>query len=234
MCTVTIVPYQDGFRLVCNRDERRDRQIALPPSVRRLASVSAAYPSDPEGGGTWVGLNDAGVVATLLNRTVDTVADRDSVGSSSRGLIVPRLLRCRSLIEALDQVAALDVTQFRLFRLLVVQRMAAAVVTSDGASVSLETMTLSQPIMLTSSSLGDAFVELPRRRLFERMVLSGEPQWLRAQRTFHAHQWPSRQEISVRMERADARTVSRTVISVTSRALDLRYTPIRSDERAVA
>jgi uncharacterized protein with NRDE domain len=232
MCTVTIVPYQDGFRLVCNRDERCDRPSALPPALHRLDSASAVYPSDPQGGGTWVGLNDAGLAATLLNRTIGTAPAGDATGRRSRGLIIPRILGSRSLIDALDRAVGLDASQFRAFRLLLVQRMAAAVVTSDGSSLSLETMSLAHPIMLTSSSLGDARVELPRRRLFERAVLRRRTQWLQAQRVFHAHQWQSHTDVSVRMERADARTVSRTVINVTSGTFELHYTPLGSTRRA--
>jgi hypothetical protein len=47
MCTVTIVPHHDGFRLVCNRDERRDRPAATPPTVHRLQHRTPIYPVVP-------------------------------------------------------------------------------------------------------------------------------------------------------------------------------------------
>lgn len=231
MCTVTIVPYNDGFRLVCNRDERRDRPAAAPPTVHQLQGSAAIYPADPVGGGTWIGVNDAGLAAALLNRTIDAAeSPRRSrrTPQRSRGLIIPKLLGCRSLTDALDMAAGLDPARFDLFRLALVQRMAAVVVTSDGLALSAETMSLSQPLMLTSSSLGDMVVEAPRRRLFERLVLQSEGAWLAAQTRFHAHQWRSRADISVRMEREAARTVSRTSITVTSRARELRYDELGS------
>ena len=231
MCTVTIVPYDDGFRLVCNRDERRDRPAAAPPTVHQLQGSAAIYPTDPVGGGTWVGVNDAGLAAALLNRTIDAAeSPRRSrrTPQRSRGLIIPKLLGCRSLTDALDMAAGLDPAPFDLFRLALVQRMAAVVVTSDGLALSAETMSLSQPLMLTSSSLGDRVVEAPRRRLFERLVLQSEGAWLSAQTRFHAHQWRSRADSSVRMEREAARTVSRTSITVTSRARELRYDELGS------
>ena len=151
----------------------------------------------------------------------------------SRGLIIPNLLGCRSLINALDIAAGLDPTQFDLFRLALVHRMVAVVLTSNGMTLSVETMNVSRPFMLTSSSLGDAVVEAPRRRLFERLVLKNESAWLPAQTRFHAHQWRSRTEISVAMERPDARTVSRTLISVTSDTIELRYDPLGSAKPTV-
>ena len=153
MCTVTIVPYHDGFRLVCNRDERRDRRAATPPTVHRVQHRTAIYPVDPVGGGTWIGVNDAGLAAALLNRTIDSTASPSRLPVRSRGLIIPNLLGCRSLINALDIAAGLDPTQFDLFRLALVHRMVAVVLTSSGMTLSVETMNVSRPFLLTSSSL---------------------------------------------------------------------------------
>ena len=111
--------------------------------------------------------------------------------------------------------------------------MVAGVLASDGLTLSVETVDVSRPVMLTSSSLGDDVVEAPRRRLFERLVVRNEGAWLRAQARFHAHQWPSRPEVSVRMERPDARTVSRSQIDVTSQASELCYDPLGSAEPSV-
>ena len=231
MCTVTIVPYEDGFRLVCNRDERRDRPTALPPTVRRLRHHRAMFPVDPAGGGTWVGVNGAGLVAALLNRNIEPPAPGRNQSLRSRGLIIPDLLDSGSWSDALDLAAGLDPARFGLFRLVLAQRMAVAVVTSDGLALSVETMPIPRPLMLTSSSLGDAVVEAPRRRLFERLFGDIERDWLRMQTRFHAHQWPVRTDISVNMARPDARTVSRTRIDVTSRLVGLCYQPLANNER---
>jgi len=231
MCTVTIVPYDDGFRLVCNRDERRDRQAATPPSLQRLRHSTAMFPVDPAGGGTWVGVNGAGLVAALLNRNTESAAPRRNQSLRSRGLIIPGLLNSGSWTDALDIAAGFDPTQFGLFRLVLAQRMVLAVVTSDGRALSVETMGVSRPFMLTSSSLGDAVVEAPRRRLFERLIGDNTSEWLRTQARFHAHQWPARTGISVNMARRDARTVSRTVIDVTSRLVGLCYESLGAGKR---
>jgi len=231
MCTVTIVPYDDGFRLVCNRDERRDRPAARPPARHRLRHTMAIFPVDPAGGGTWVGVNGAGVVAAVLNRHTESCAPGRNRSLWSRGLIIPRLLDSGSWVDALDMAAKLDPAHFDLFRLVLAQRMVAAVVTSDGRALSVRTMGISRPLMLTSSSLGDAVVEAPRRRLFDRLVGTNEREGLCTQARFHAHQWRSRPDISVNMERRDARTVSRTVIDVTSRVVGLCYESLAAGER---
>ena len=228
MCTVTVVPSRDGFRLGCNRDEQRDRVAALPPAVHTLRHRTAILPVDPAGQGTWVGVNGAGVAAALLNRTIDSTAPIDKGSLCSRGLIIPRLLDSASLKDALDISAALDPRDFDRFRLVVVQNTAVAIVTSDGVALSIELTKLSRPIMLTSSSLGDALVEGPRRRLFDQVFAGEERSWVRAQSRFHDHQWPSRRDISVKMDRADATTVSHTVVNVSSGAIELRYRALES------
>jgi len=223
MCTVTVVPHETGIRVMCNRDERRSRPAALPPQVHDLGERLAAFPVDPRGGGSWVGINDAGVVVTLLN------VSGPSHGSSkeprrSRGLIVREVLRCGSLSDVLDTVASLDASLFEMFRLVVMHRFTAVDATSDGVRTAIRRqITVDTPLLFTSSSLGDALVEAPRKQLFRRMVVERRSGWLRGQARFHRHQWPSRPEISVCMERDDALTVSRTVVDVTCARRSLFY-----------
>jgi hypothetical protein len=114
-----------------------------------------------------------------------------------------------------------------------VRRGTVATLTSDGAELAAEVTNLARPMMLTSSSLGDALVEKPRRRLFERLFAGEERSWVQAQSLFHRHQWQSRRDISVRMERADAKTVSQTFVSVTGSAIELRYRALESAAFAV-
>ena len=82
---------------------------------------------------------------------------------------------------------------------------------------------LSEPLMFTSSSLGDDLVTRPRRELFDRLVrFSASPR--SGQSLFHRHAWRARPEISVRMRRADASTVSRTAVTISARTIVMTYT----------
>src|SRR5262245_2529622 len=120
MCTVTVVPHARGVRVMSNRDELRTRVAALPPRLHRLDRRMAAFPTDPQGGGTWIGANDAGLIVALLNRSRPTVTT-GPVRAHSRGLIVRDLLRSGSLDDALDRAARLDATGFEPFHLIAVQ-----------------------------------------------------------------------------------------------------------------
>ena len=89
-----------------------------------------------------------------------------------------------------------------------------------------DVFTLTVPRLFTSSSLGDRLVEEPRRALFKQLVANDHGDALRAQFRFHRHRWTASPELSVHMERADAVTVSRTVIDVRADATDLSYEPL--------
>lgn len=85
MCTVTVIPLtHDGagepgaLRLACNRDESRRRPAARPPVVRTFGVRRAILPVDPVSDGTWIGVNDAGLVATLLNVNPDLRDDSEA------------------------------------------------------------------------------------------------------------------------------------------------------------
>jgi hypothetical protein len=225
MCTVSIVPTVEGCRVVCNRDERRTRPAARPPRPQTTVS-GATYPEDPVSGGTWIGVNDNGLILALLNKTSTPGVVRQP--ARSRGVIVPELLACASMEQAVKRMDLLDSRIFEPFRLVVVQHSMVAVITSDSSPAATETIRLASPVMFTSSSLGDAVVDGPRRKLFEQIVVRTDD-WLRGQRHFHRHQWPERPEVSVRMAREDAATVSRTTIDVTARGVELEYEHLIGD-----
>ena len=229
MCTVTIVPRGSEFRLMCNRDERRERPAALPPAVQSFGRIHATFPTDPQGGGTWIGVNSAGLAAVLLNRAeTATQAGGASAARFSRGLIVPPLLGWPSLCTALREAQRVNPRQFAPFRLVLVHARTCAVVASNGRSLSVSAYSFERPLMFTSSSLGDEVVTGPRQAAFEQHVLSrgDADEWLAGQRHFHEHQWPDRPHVSVLMSRSDARTVSRTVVDVSPWFVRLDYEPI--------
>jgi hypothetical protein len=228
VCTVTVVPHDAGVRVACNRDERRSRPQALPPRVHQIAGRLAAFPIDPVGRGTWIGVNDAGLIVALLNRN-GRATGAVPHPKRSRGLIARRLLRCSSADEALQGVATLDMSVYSPFSVLLVKGTRVSVATSDGTALLTTVSTLDRPMLLTSSSLGDEVVETPRRQLFDRLVVGGRSGWLNGQAAFHRHRWKRRPDISVRMSRADALTVSHTTADVTRSGTGLLYQPLAAD-----
>jgi uncharacterized protein with NRDE domain len=88
MCTISFVPKLRGFYLAMNRDEKRTRSIAFPPSTKDHVTCRALFPREPKGG-TWIAVNDAGVCLALINwHRVERELRHDIV---SRGQIVGAL-----------------------------------------------------------------------------------------------------------------------------------------------
>jgi hypothetical protein len=226
VCTVTIVGLAGGgFRLADNRDERDTRPAARPPRPAVFGSRRAILPIDPQGGGTWVAVNDAGLALAILN--VNPGAGPAPTGRLSRGRIIPSLLHCADAGEAAGEAARIHPTSHAPFRLVLTDGNQVAEAVSDGARLRLDRGPLpaGRPVLFTSSSLGDAMVQEPRRALFEEMFArAGDP--VAIQDAFHAHLRPDRREVSVLMRRPGARTVSRTVITVRDGAALLEYLPI--------
>lgn len=229
MCTVSIVPHDEGFRLVCNRDELLARPPAIPPMRHSTRDSAAIYPVDPQGGGTWIGVNHHGVAVALINRQHASVVRPQRPGAArpwrSRGEIPVAVLASDSLGDARIRLAQLDPASYPPFLALVVSFDRLLCVRGDSARVTIDEQPLTKPLVFTSSSLGDARVEHVRVPLFQSLVVTSHRPW-EGQRVFHDHQWRGRPDVSVRMRRSDACTVSRTRVDVRGSRASLDYEPL--------
>jgi len=235
MCTVTIVQLTDAgerrrIRLACNRDELRSRALARPPELRACGVHRALMPVDPASDGTWIAVNDALVAASLLNVNAGDRGPADGGRPPrSRGAIVPEMMRFDCARDAADAITNVEPRDYSPFRVVVVDSRAVFEVRSDGQSIEVaEIDQADRPLFFTSSGLGDALVEAPRRALFDEwfgdLGESGNAdRRIALQDSFHRHQWPERTALSVCMSRADARTVSYTVIEIDSHGATMSY-----------
>lgn len=230
MCTVTAVRAPSGaISLVFSRDEQRTRAVSLPPSEHAVGERRVIMPTDPDSGGTWIGVSDAGLCACLLNGN-PPLRSPDWSSRRSRGRVVPALLAAGSLADARRLACSLQARDFPPFRLLVLSAGGEAFVgTSDATRLELSTpTTLSGPLMFTSSGLGDHVVCAPRRADFDG-VFGAEPDPLAAQKRLHAMACDVHPELAVLMSRDDARTVSRTEVVLEPSRVTLRH--VRLDDR---
>ena len=227
MCTVTTIPRARGIRLACNRDESRARPTALPPRLVALGERRALLPIDPQSGGTWIAANDAGLIFTLLNVNP---RPREGTPRQSRGTIIPALAVAASLAEAGDRLAALTLTDFAPFRLVMGDRSSCEERRFDGERCERNTLDArKKPLMFTSSGLGDELVDGPRRALFAGFFADAVD-LVERQDAFHRHAWPELQHLSVCMSRPEARTVSLTVVDLLAEEVRLTYYPEAPDQ----
>jgi hypothetical protein len=234
MCTVTVVPARETIRLACNRDELRSRPAGLPPRIQQFGPRRAVLPVDPTSGGTWVAVNDAGLVMALLNVNARKGPSATPAGPRSRGKIIPALLHADTPLAAAFSALTLDPAQYAPFRLVLVNRREGVAVYSDGSRIWLVwRIGLTSPQLFTSSGLGDQAVEGPRRQLFGELVDRSGDRFAR-QDAFHRHRWPDRPHLSVCMDRPDAQTVSHTIVSLGPDRVTLTYHPDAPDRPAEA
>ncbi len=115
MCTVTFLPRRRGYLLGMNRDEKLTRPVANPPKFQSVGGRQALFPSEPSGG-TWIGVNDAGVTFALINWYA--IKEKVSGEATSRGEVVRHLLAAATETEAADFFGSLHLRATNPFRVI--------------------------------------------------------------------------------------------------------------------
>lgn len=118
MCTVVILR-RPGHAwpviLGANRDEMLNRPW-LPPGRHWEDRPDVIAGKDQEAGGTWMGLNDTGIVACILNRH-GTLGP--AVGKRSRGELVLEALDHSDAAAAAEALAEISPTAYRAFNMVI-------------------------------------------------------------------------------------------------------------------
>ena len=217
MCTVSWIRTVEGYDLLCNRDERLTRPRARMPRVAAMNGVRYIAPVDPQGGGTWIGVNEYGVTVCLVN----AYSAKQPSSAESRGLIVRGLLSSRSSLNAIAQARRSNLSNFPPFTLVALDRdNAARAAAWDGRYV-LAFPDADGLCPLTSSSLDHSYANKVRRHEWSRC----RPINLAMLQAFHRSHRVERGPWSVCMHRDDAETVSFTHVNVSARRVQMHYSP---------
>ena len=121
MCTLAI--YFRAFAdypviVAANRDEYLARP-ALPPTLL-CSEPRVVGGKDLRANGTWLGINEHGIIAGLLNRRNGAAVNNPEL--RSRGLLCLDALRCRTAAEAAETVARQSGADYNPFNLLIASR----------------------------------------------------------------------------------------------------------------
>jgi len=157
MCTLVILlrPGHDWpLILAANRDEQADRAWRAPgrhwpDRPRVLAGL------DEQAGGSWLGVNDEGLVAAVMNRAGTLGAES---GKRSRGELVLQALDHRDARTAARALAGLNPQSYRPFNLVVGDALGAFWLRHAGppGDTDIETVTVPSGLnMLTAHDLSD-------------------------------------------------------------------------------
>ena len=230
MCTVSLRCGGSSLLLTMNRDERHERAPEEAP--RRIPGdpgrPSWLAPFDGLSGGTWIGVNDRGVVGCLLNGYEP--ADEGLGPSSappSRGLILPRILEdLRDEPGTVRLPDAVDFSAYPSFTLIVASKNGGELVRwRRDASLEREPIAPGWTF-LTSSSWDEPEVARWRRDAFEAWRSAGEPQE-HGLPTFHVAVSPGDEARAPMMTRPKSATRSITQIRVDGSRASLSWWPRR-------
>ncbi|MEM6428031.1 MAG: NRDE family protein [Deinococcota bacterium] len=223
---MTLTAAEDGIWLVSSRDELHSRVPSLAPQYHQLdyslnhqgGALEAIFPIDPEGGGTWVGANAAGMAVSLLNNYPEY---HPPLGSKrSRGQLVTQLLSSDNLEQAMHTLTEQNLHAYGSCTLVGAQvatqsHPKAYALTWDGQQVQLEDVNI--PQLWASSGTHHAEANQYRKRLFEvwRQQHAQKQQLTRNDLSeFHLTRQDDASELGVLMYGSAARTVSLTAVHV--------------------
>lgn len=126
MCTISIVPIDNGYRVMHSRDELRSRSPEQAPAWRMLENgKTACWPTDTDAGGTWVAVREDGFYLGLVNLNAtdeELDADRPEQTHISRGTLIPMLMEADDVHDALKRLTTMGLRGMKPFRLLLVGR----------------------------------------------------------------------------------------------------------------
>ena len=221
MCTLSFMPVEGGFHLLMNRDEQRSRTTALPPRLHPCGNLRAIYPSE-QGGGTWIGVNESGLCAALLNwYSKPSLTDRPAF---SRGLIIPTLLAAGNRKEAVSLLQSLPLDHLEPFRLFLFHAGERGITSLSSDSVTLEELDLPwERSHWFSSGYDEPEAGRIRGMTAKRAESQSDPGTLEWLRRLHCSHYPEEGPFSICMHRDDACSVSMTEISFLNQRVALTY-----------
>lgn len=222
MCTLSWIPLPDGYVVAMNRDERRTRAPALPPSAVDAGGIPALMPVDGDAGGTWISVNDRGHALALLNRWDESPHDAGTP-LVSRGLLVRDLAGLSGADAIRAALTGLPLSRYRPFTLVSITPAERPHLFEWNGQV-LSHATAAEPgLVRTSSGSNQVEAERSRGEQFRSAAKSGGGLTPAMLATLHRSHEPARGPTSICMHREEASTVSCSLITVSQATVLFRY-----------
>jgi len=215
MCSVSWQQQQNEILICFNRDEQKTRAVAEPPKVILESSAQVIMPIDPDGGGTWISVNQFGLFLGLLNFYEADVVKNSTQDLShkyiSRGLLVRQLSTSENLSDLEVSFSQQDLQRYRPFKLMVISTQEKKLFVWNGAELSSET----PAEFICSSSFQSESVLQYRYQQFDQ----AENDLLK----LHSDHSVRKDAHSICMHRDDAQTVSLSVVKINSAEVSFQY-----------
>ena len=137
MCSIVILRQSDNewpLIIGANRDEMENRKC-LPPGRHWEDRPHIFGGKDLEAGGTWLGINDDGVVAAIMNR-IDSLGSMEN--KRTRGELVLEALDHSDASESLNALIEIEKDSYRGFNMFIADNLNAYWIKSDENSSFIE------------------------------------------------------------------------------------------------
>jgi hypothetical protein len=199
-----------------NRDELRERgEAGLTQQQQR--GVQLLYPVDAQAGGSWIGANNGGLIAALLNRyQAPTISN-----ARSRGAIIPELLQSRDAATAIERFKQLDPEPYNPFDCVLLSPELCYQFSWDREHFSWQQREIGSGLMWTSSSERLSAVTAYRQQQFAQCLQAGAD--AHAIGRLHLQQPAAMAGSAIFMSRPQTHSKSLVQISLTEKQLGLQY-----------
>ena len=197
----------DSYGIFFNRDEKKTRPRAHLPTIRENTFLA---PQDPQGGGTWLAVNQTGIIVALLNHWH---LEKNKKYTQSRGQLVWMLAAIKSISDIELKLQGLNMPDYPPFILILMDQHDIKRIEWNGKELK------EHPVQGMSCSSSFDYENVKTRRETKYSHLSNsKPSTLRS---FHTED--SEGAYSVRMLRPDAQTWSRSEITISSTEVQWTY-----------
>ena len=220
MCTLSWMENKTGteYQLYFNRDEQRTRKTALPPTCFERDGVKMLMPIDPEGGGSWIAVNEQGLSLCLLNYYQ---GDLPSGQLISRGQLLRSLAHMNGISDLETTLSDLNLNCYAPFTLVAFSHQDNR--SKQGFRWDGKRLFSFVPVSpITSSSVKFDEVSENRISAYKQQVKKKTAKELTH---FHSAHSGYKNHLSVCMHRKDAKTVSFSHIIVNSAEVVFNYQP---------
>lgn len=219
MCTVTYIPTKEGCIITSNRDEKINREKALPPNEYNIGGKKIVFPKDPKAGGTWIAHNENKIIV-LLNGAKEKHIKKENY-RKSRGLIVLELMSSKHTLSFWESI---DLTNIEPFTIVVYENKSLFQLQWNEVIKSNEQFNENENHIWSSSTLYSEEVREQRKIWFSNFINSVSCPSSDEILYFHQFTESENKEFGLQINRNDIlKTVSITQCEISNNKIEMHY-----------
>lgn len=219
MCTVTYIPTNQGCIITSNRDEKINREKALPPNEYNIGGKKIVFPKDPKAGGTWIAHSESKIIV-LLNGAKENHIKKENY-RKSRGLIVLELISSKHTLSFWESI---DLTNIEPFTIVVYENKSLFQLQWNEVIKSSEQFNENENHIWSSSTLYSKEIREQRKMWFTDFSKTKPNPTATEILDFHQFTKSDNKEFGLQINRNDIlKTVSITQCEISNNKIEMHY-----------